>query len=464
MKKSIFLMIAAVAATVISCSKENSEPQLVVPEGYSKVYFDAGVADTKTSINGLSIEWTGDEQINIWYKDAAGTVCSTPATIESHEGKTAKLSAVLPNDAPKDEFIAELNGVSDSSGKQPFGTSTNRARYKVSTEQTAGAAGFDPDVFGMGARWKRSEDDTTPHFTFLSLCSLLKINVTNNANSAISKITLSCDNSIANSTYWSVRDAGTLSLGNSNATVYNTIALNADVHSGETKELYFIVSAHSKEGAAKLENMSLVFEFADTRTRTYTNPNPLDLGHSLSTIGSFTIAEEDLPKDESYYVPFGASWDYTCLSAWKNAGFKANEVYAMSALEPNQSAKAFVMASYDMTVSSSTAYWRGHDSYFEFYAAEAGTGVLTFRVRLNKQASNTNPSVCRIKKNDEEIFALTNTTGDKKIEKKQVTITVEKGDKITVMLPNDSNTENRLVLAAGASNGGTDPITWTKQE
>ena len=33
MKKSIFLMIAAVAATVISCSKENSEPQLVVPEG-----------------------------------------------------------------------------------------------------------------------------------------------------------------------------------------------------------------------------------------------------------------------------------------------------------------------------------------------------------------------------------------------------------------------------------------------
>lgn len=464
MKKSLFLMIAAAAATLISCSKENAEPQSMIPEGYSKVYFDAGVADTKAFINGLSIEWTGDEQINIWYKDAAGNVCNTPAEIEYCSGKTAKLSAVLPNDAPKNEFIAELNGVSDSSEKQPFGSSTSRARYKVATEQTAGANGFDPEVFGMGARWKYSDEDTTPHFTFISLCSLLKINVTNNANSAISKITLSCDNSIANSTYWSIRDDGTLSLGNSNNTVYNTIALNADVHSGETKELYFIVSAQSKEGAAKLENMSLAFEFADTRTRTYTNSNPLDLGHSLSTIGSFTIAEEDLPKDESYYVPFGASWDYTCLSAWKNAGFKANEVYAMSALEPNQSAKAFVMASYDMTVSSSTAYWRGHDSYFEFYAAEAGTGVLTFRVRLNKQASNTNPSVCRIKKNDEEIFALTNTTGDKKIEKKQVTITVEKGDKITVMLPNDSNTENRLVLAAGASNGGTDPITWTKQE
>lgn len=468
MKKTLnFLYAIAAFASVFSCAKmEPVNQEQIIPDGYSKVYFNAGVAEpeSKAVINGTSIEWQGTEEINIWYKDAEGNVTKAAATIESFSGKSAYISAILPDDAPKDEFIAELNGVDGTSGKQPFGSSTSRARYKVATEQTAGANGFDADVFAMGARWKKTDDDTTPHFTFTSLCSMLKFTVTNNANNSINKVTLTCDNSIANSTYWSIRDDGSLSFGSSNNTVYNTVTLNANVESGETKDLYFVISAHSKDGPIKLENMKLTFEFTDERTRQYSNPQPLELGHSLSYIAAFTINEADLPKDESYYVPFGATWDYTCLAAWNSAGFVKGEVYAMSALEPYESAKAFVKANQDITYASKSAYFRGNDSYFEFYAAEAGIGVLTCRIRLNKSATNAAPSVCTVKKNDEVIYELTNTSGDKKIEVKQIEIEVVKGDKITVTLPADSNNENRFVFGASDANGGNTPYTWTRKE
>ena len=69
MKKTLnfFFAIAALAG-MFSCAKmEPAEQTSDIPEGYSKVYFTAGVADTKTSLNGTALEWQRTtDQVNIW--------------------------------------------------------------------------------------------------------------------------------------------------------------------------------------------------------------------------------------------------------------------------------------------------------------------------------------------------------------------------------------------------------------
>ena len=118
--------ILATIAIFFSCSKEpvtSVEPS-DVPEGYTKVYFTAGVA-TKTVVGNISndrtaINWTGTEPINVWYKDANGKANKVAAEFVSFSGTQAQLSALIPNDADMTEFIAEVNGVIDTD-KLPFG-------------------------------------------------------------------------------------------------------------------------------------------------------------------------------------------------------------------------------------------------------------------------------------------------------------------------------------------------------
>ena len=139
-----FSCVVAAATMFFSCAKEpvQNGPANEVPEGYTKVYFSAGVDGTKAVVGSnvnyqTEVCWTGNEPVNIWYMPAEGKATKVAATFESFNGSQANFSALIPNDANHDEFYAEVNGVGDASGKTPFGLLTNNtaARVKVSAAQ-----------------------------------------------------------------------------------------------------------------------------------------------------------------------------------------------------------------------------------------------------------------------------------------------------------------------------------------
>ena len=139
-------LLFALTVLICSCGKSSVE----ISGDYVVIHFKAGTEETKATLNGRSVFWTGEETVNIWYKDASGKAASTIASFDSFSGKTAVLSATIPASANMDEFYAEVNGVSDSnSDRYPWGS--NGPRTLVPAEQTAIAGSFDPAAAGMAA-------------------------------------------------------------------------------------------------------------------------------------------------------------------------------------------------------------------------------------------------------------------------------------------------------------------------
>ena len=311
--------ILATIAIFFSCSKEpvtSVEPS-DAPEGYTKVYFTAGVA-TKTVVGNISndrtaINWTGTEPINVWYKDANGKANKVAAEFVSFSGTQAQLSALIPNDADMTEFIAEVNGVIDTD-KLPFGIYDSQnniktaPRCEVPANQTAVLNSFDPAAAVMGARWVQSESKPTPELRFLHMTNLLKISVKNETGKTLNKIVLNNTTPIANKNYWYIEDSGNRKVqGAVDGSKEITLSGN-DIKDGD---YYFVISAKCNS-TMTLKNLSITFHFSDKTYRTYTNPNEIALGGYTicETIGNFVITSDQLEQDvdDSTFAPFGAAW------------------------------------------------------------------------------------------------------------------------------------------------------------
>ena len=472
MKKTLnfFFAIAALAG-MFSCAKmEPAEQNSDIPEGYSKVYFTAGVADTKTTLNGTSIEWQGTEQVNIWYKDAEGVEQKAAATIESCSGKTANFSAFIPDNAPKDEFIAELNGVIDA-GRLPFGTGDNRPRCKVNPEQTAVKGSYDPTSFSMAARWKKNGDEE-PFFQFNNLVNLLKVSVTNNTGRTLKKIELSNPVpegeeikkfSIASNNWWEVKDDGTLAMNGSTTGSTSVTLAGDDIEDGD---YYFVLSTKNQGGFVTLQNMKITFHFEGGAVRTFSNPNKLSMSgfNLLVPIGSFVINSEDLDTEESIdptYAPFGTKWTNSFMSEWKTV-YEPDVYFEAAAAEKPEGSPyepiAFVKTrNQDGTsVSLSNTYIKGVFT-FEFYVAEAGTGILSFTAKTGSTS---------------KVIKIHHFRADQLLSENQFTslteagatyeYNVEKGDLIRIF--HNSGTNNGVLYLSGNSSVVTDrSITWTRK-
>ena len=466
MKKTLnfFFAIAALAG-MFSCAKmEPAEQNSDIPEGYSKVYFTAGVADTKTTLNGTAIEWQRTDQVNIWYKDADGAVQKAAATIESCSGKTAYMSVILPDDAPKDDLIAELNGVIDNAGKLPFGTGNSRPRCKVNQEQTAVKGSYDPSSFSMTARWMKNGDEE-PFFQFYNLVNLLKISVTNNTDRALKKIELSNDVSIASNNYWEIKADGTLSVNGSTTGSTSVTLLGDNIENGD---YHFVVSAkNSVTGFFTLQNMKITFHFEGGAVRTFSNPNELSMSgfNLLVPIGSFVINSEDLDIEESIdptYVPFGTKWTNSFISAWKNS-YAANEYFEAPATEKPEGSPYNPIAFVKTATQKGAAVAELKDNYipsvfcFEFYVAEAGTGILSFTARTGSSSQVIKTQQIRAEEVISEYkFTDSNEAGA------TYEINVEQGDLIKIF--HNGGTDNGRLYLAGTSSVVTDrAITWTRK-
>ena len=467
MKKTInfFFAIAALAG-MFSCAKmEPAEQNSDIPEGYSKVYFTAGVADTKTTLNGTAIEWQRtDDQVNIWYKDADGAVQKAEATIESCSGKTAYMSVILPDDAPKDDLIAELNGVIDA-GRLPFGTGDNRPRCKVSPEQTAVKSSYDPTSFSMAARWKKNGDEE-PFFQFNNLVNLLKVSVTNNTGRTLKKIELSNPVpegeeikkfSIASNNWWEVKDDGTLAMNGSTTGSTSVTLAGDDIEDGD---YYFVLSTKNQGGFVTLQNMKVTFHFEGGAVRTFSNPNELSMSgfNLLVPIGSFVINSEDLDIEESInptYAPFGTKWTNSFFNNWRN-DYVADIFYNAPAYSVTEGSPYSPIAYVKTKKQDGTApdfkstYIQGVFT-FQFYVAESGTGKLTFTAKTGSDSKVIKVHVIRAEEQIQEEKFTTNAKSTSTYE-----LSVEKGDLIKIF--HNGGTNNGILYL-----NSDFPISWERK-
>lgn len=452
--------ILATIAIFFSCSKEpvtSVEPS-DAPEGYTKVYFTAGVA-TKTVVGNISndrtaINWTGTEPINVWYKDADGKANKVAAEFVSFSGTQAQLSALIPNDADMTEFIAEVNGVIDTD-KLPFGIydSDNNIktapRCEVPANQTAVLNSFDPAAAVMGARWVQSESKPTPELTFLHMTNLLKISVKNETGKTLNKIVLNNTTPIANKNYWYIEDSGNRKVeGSADGSKEITLSGN-DIKDGD---YYFVISAKCNS-TMTLKNLSITFHFSDETYRTYTNPNEIALGGYTicETIGNFVITSDQLEQDvdDSSWAPFGTAWGNTQI---KNATPLAEQYwYVAYAKSPNSSAVANFKTTKD--IGPDGKYLQG-DVTFEFVTKSTGTGVVTFTLESAKANSHT--SIVYVNGVEKQRFqyeqAWTRIA-------KSAELTVKKGDKITIKANNGSNNQ-KLYFYSNVDHS----ITWNEKQ
>lgn len=468
MKKTFNYFLAIVAlAGFFSCSKTSvpegqvsgasqteqasdvpeTEQPSDVPQGYVKLYFDADMPtdeempleQTKMAMSGLSVVWQGTETIRIWYKDDEDAVQYTAATFESYSGKKAILSAVIPETAPKDVFIAELNGVSDgvSGSKRPFGTDSARPRVKVSSDQTATLGSFDPSAYAMGARWVGTSGDK-PSFQFKNLTNLLKITVDNNTGKTLQKIVLSNDASIASANYWTIDDAGSPAVAGSTVGSTSITLSGRDITDGD---YYFVLSAKNNSGNITLSNMEVAFYFDDHTIRTFSNPNSLTMsGYSKEAfLGTFPIETADLSYDESTFAPFGTRWTSSFIAAWAPAYSPYLYYEAPAAVVPvgrTETPIGYIEAHKSdgsgSNISTSYYYVQGLFT-FEFFAADEGTGTLTFTVRATDGTTSEGKFIRVIVKRGKTVIF----TSDKIWDYNEPTavsldLTVKKGDLITI--------------------------------
>lgn len=440
MRKSIIILSAL--AGIFSCTR-TATPEEPVPEGYSKVYFHASMdEDSRAELAGLSVHWQGNETIRIWYKDAGGDVQRVLASIDSYSGKNAYLHAILPDDAPKDELIADINAWSNESGKTPFGTSTGRARFETPTTQNAVTGSFDPGVFAMGARWIQAGGDDEPFFQFKNLAHLLKVSVANNTGRTLRRVVFNSDTDLTGMTYWSIEDNGTVSTSGSTTSGGEITLKGSDISDGD---YYFVVFPRS----VTITNPSVTFHFDEGYLRSYSNTTPLSLtgsGGEVSALGSFSI--NAATRDESLYAPFGTSWSADIIRQWQTAGFTQNVFYdAQATTNPSPTTHtptAFVKTDGNIDVNNS--YIQGVFT-FEFYAAEAGTGTLSFFARASNNQIN---KYIEVRLNGTRMGDRINAGTRTDISR---TFAVEKGDLI------------QIVHCGGSSYGRLwPPISWTAAE
>lgn len=440
-KSFIFFLALSAIAGACACT-ERPAPEEPIPEGYSKVYFNAEMdPESRAELNGLSVYWQGTETVRVWYKDASNEVQHTVATFDSYSGKNARFHAVIPDDARQNEFIADLNGWANENNKRPFGTDTNRARFETPTTQNAVTGSFDPSVFAMGARWIQTGGDDEPFFQFKNLAHLLKVSVANNTGRTLRRVVFNCDTDLTGKTYWSIADNGTVATSGSTTSGGEITLKGSDISDGD---YYFVVFPRN----VTITNPSVTFLFDEGYLRSYSNNTSLSLtgsGGKVSALGSFSI--NAATRDESLYAPFGTSWSADIIRQWRTAGFTQNIFYdAQATTNPSPATHtptAFVKTNGNINDNS---YIEGIFT-FEFYAAEAGTGTLSFSARAS---NNQTTKYIEVRLNGSLMGDRINAGTQTDISR---TFAVEKGDLI------------QIVHCGSASTGRLwPPVSWNAAE
>ena len=357
-----------------SCSKENTENFLeFTPDGMVKITFDAYAIPTRTSLNDNTLQWTGTEEVNIWYQDGSGKIANTTATFEAFSGSNAKLSILIPSDAERNEFYAGVN-------VNCTGTYWNEKIFSVETkcQQTIYANNIDPDAVSVGARWRSNVSNDKPFLNFLNLHNSLKVTLDNQTGKIIEKITLSSSNSLACTNTWSISDEANL-ICEFVESRSSSIDLIGNIASG-VATYYFSVPVKNNNGNKfRLDDMNLKFTFASSEQYEVNNETPLEIDKNSSClIATLTLTTEKLFPSSA---PLGTYWGTEFMKSWFSSGWTSNQKFTGIATYDTRdqvSAEAIASSSKSIEYNKSGNERMTGKFSFEFTVAESGKGTLSF--------------------------------------------------------------------------------------
>ena len=410
-----------------------------------KIVFKADMQLTKTSLSGNKVHWVGDEQIKVWYKTSDGKVGMSLASFKSFTGSKAVLFALVPEDADRNEFYAGVN-------VEMRGETWENKEFLVinDSQQEAVSDNFDQRVTAIGARWKKAENDDTPHFSFFNLHNILEVTILNNTGKTLDRIMLSSSDKLVCSNKWNVADDGSIEFEYVDGEETN-IELVGRIGEGVSSYYFVVPVRNSDSDMFRLNQMQLDFHFETSEYYQLNNSRPLEIGeNTVCHLGSFNLTKNKLSYPQG--APFGTYWDTSFIKSWNTVGWaKAVQYTGLASYDTREVVTAIATASSSAGIyPNKSGNERMTGQYtFQFIAAESGRGELSFW----SQAGGTTHTAS-VLKNGAVVHNLTYSSTGSQLTSHE--IDVEAGDMISIIYNNTSS--NAALYCGGDYESSSDGI------
>jgi len=293
---STIIFLAVAAATMLSCTKEiqeASQPTVQMKE----FRFNAGFDDSKTVLDGMTVNWDISDIVRVYYKYYDGKdlkTSSSEASIASAEGNKAVFVVSLPQTVLLDTLYSVYNPNSGSPYEwENAGKGTTRARVEFNTVQNAVKGSFDRKAVPMVSRWINSGDDKAV-FRYSILSGLLKLEINNQSSFTVDSVVFRNSSDLIGKYYWGYAP-GTDSVVTTLSTKNNWVKISGPI---DGSGLYYISLPYNK---AAYSDISLSF-YSGNRVRTMKNPVPLTVNcNKIYTFGRFNVTDSWF-QDGSFIV------------------------------------------------------------------------------------------------------------------------------------------------------------------
>ena len=247
-------IMAAAAMTLVSCAKEIdtvSKEDAISEEGIPFEF--VANPETKTTIDGLQTKWAAADAVNLFHAVAGSTtyVSDGEFTIASEDLATGTFKGTLSESLasgsydwyavyPYSSYKKDPSSTSD--GYITVGSKANETQTQNGNSNTDHLAGADYPLSGTASAVAFNEK---PAITLASLCSFVKINVTNSSGSPliVSSVDFTAPESIIGTYYINITDPSNLTYVGSGASyVSETARLSvtggAEIPDGGSAQFY----------------------------------------------------------------------------------------------------------------------------------------------------------------------------------------------------------------------------------
>ncbi len=290
MKKTSIILLAAVTVFAACHKEQGSNLSMFTLKGAGDKNPTASATvspSSRTSLaaDGRSIAWSTSDDIRVFVKNAGVESSNFKASTTAYDAATGIATfAAMAADHPGDEFFAVSPYVAANDSKFP---DSGNGRLKLPVLQTAVKGSYDPAAMPAIGYGTIPEGKTEPFIQFYNVCGLVGFTL-NTGEVAIDTVTLASggnENMVA-CFYYTLDDNHVPHYKNTSKDTYKYIKLHGSFVNDNT--YYFVV----KPGT--YTDLTISFHsVAGDETLTYTNPKPLTVTrNSITTIGSFTIAED----------------------------------------------------------------------------------------------------------------------------------------------------------------------------
>lgn len=326
MKKIAFLCLPFALAVVAGCSQiEQDIPEIPAEEQEILIpkSFQAGVVETRTTLDGVTVLFAKDESISIW--DGSG----------NREYKADEAGANVSFSGEVSASATEFFALSPYSASTVFTKSGNTVTAKTTLPSTQEAV---PGTFANGMNISAAKSDSDDSFALENVLGVAKFTLSeaNLGGHQIASIELTSSYPLAGDVVVTYGETATAEAGTNTV---NTLTLAHADGSALTDGTYYLTLLPNAGG-----QITLKFTATDgyTATKTATLKSAFEAG-SIKNLGTVKGLNWEAPK--YYFMPATEMTEGTYLIVVKDG----DKLYAAKPVDPSTGNSYGYLARYDVT-------------------------------------------------------------------------------------------------------------------